>query len=167
MALRSLALKTAIAVCDMQYWTSCWCHFVASTYSIIHTFIIYMYMHNMRETTQYWWSYASAKFRLDSCHRNIDLRRAISSSILVCWRRRLYWNVYHDSMYSLCDRGASKQKGQESRHDIVSWCKISYVYIHNTLTSPKHNIIPIFFNFIIAHVSISYRANYCVRSLRE
>ena len=109
--------------------------FIASTYSIIHNIIIHIYMHNMQETTQYWWSYASAKFCIDSCHRSFELRRAITSSILVCWRHFLYWNVSHDSIYCLCDRGASKQRGQESRNNIVAWCQIMHMYIRNAITS--------------------------------
>ena len=123
-------------------------------------------MDSRQETTQYWWSDVSAKFCLDSCHRSIKLRRATTSSILVCWRQFLYWNVSHGSIYRLCDRDISKQRGQESRSNIVAWCKISYVYVHNTLTSSKHNINRLFFYDMIVRVSNKYRANFCVRNQR-
>ena len=123
-------------------------------------------MYNMQETTQYWWSYASAKFCLDSCHRSIELRRTITSSILICWHWLLYWHVFHDSIYRLCDRGVSKQRGQESSHNIVAWCKINYVYVHNTLILSKRTINQLFFYFMIAHVSIKYQTNFCVRNQR-
>ncbi len=123
-------------------------------------------MHNMQGTTQYWWSYASAKFCSDSCHRSIELCRVITSSILVCWRQFLYWNVSHDPIYRLCDRGVSKQRGEESRSNIVAWCKISYVYVNNTTTSSKLNINRLFFSSMIAHAYNKYRAKYCVRNQR-
>ena len=142
-------------------------YFVASLSTMIYRCIIYILMYNMSTKSYYWWSYGSAKFCFETSHRIIKFRRAITSSISIRWRQFLYWNVSHDPLYRHCDLEVSKQRGRESRHDIVAWCKISHVYIHNTLTSPKHNIIPIFFNFMIAHVSISYRSNYCVQSLRE
>jgi len=123
-------------------------------------------MDSRQETTQYWWSDVSAKFCLDSCHRSIKLRRATTSSILVCWRQFLYWNVSHGSIYRLCDRDVSKQRGQESRSNIVAWCKISYVYVHITLTSSKHNINQLFFYDMIGRVSNKNRANFCVRNQR-
>ena len=109
-------------------------YFVASLSTMIYRCIIYILMYNMSTKSYYWWSYGSAKFCFETRHRSIKFRRAITSSISIRWRQFLYWNVSHDPLYRHCDLEVSKQRGRESRHNMVAWCKICYVYVRSIIT---------------------------------
>lgn len=106
----------------------------------------------------------SFALELATFHRSIKLCRAITSSILVRWQRLINENAYNAVFERNLDRYVMGWRRRYETSIVVPWWRISYAYTQSTLTSSKHHIIQILFNFMIAIKVIQLRAKYRVKN---
>ena len=108
--------------------------------------MISIYAQKSTATDRYWWSFGPAKFDAAMAEFEAKIRRAVASSILVCFLHIMHINVDDDIIYYLVSQGddiVTKSYHYFTQHDRVCTEMTNFASFHNNTrrflsSSPRH-----------------------------